>query len=148
MFAMHPYPESYSVPPTFAHPQSTSIGLADYDKLAKLLADAFGKAPPLVYGEYGIETAVSPPHAGAYTGSEPIDTVDAATQAEYYVEAMRLAACQPLVRMLLFFHVTDEARLEGLQSGVFYADDEPKPSQPDVARAAQDAANGKLKCLS
>jgi len=148
MFAMHPYPESYSVPPTFAHPQSTSIGLADYDKLSKLLADAFGKAPPLGYGEYGIETAVSPAHAGAYTGSEPIDTVDAATQAEYYVEAMRLAACQPLVRMLLFFHVTDEARLEGLQSGVFYADDEPKPSQPDVARAAQDAANGKLKCLS
>ena len=83
---------------------------------------------------------------GAYTGSEPIRPVDAATQAEDYVEAMQLATCQPLVRMLLFFHVTDESRLEGLQSGVFYADGRPKPSLDRAARAARDAADGKLKC--
>jgi hypothetical protein len=148
MFSLHPYPESYSIPPTFRHQKTDSIGMADYDKLTKLLADAFGKAPPIVYGEYGIETGVPPTHAGAYTGSEPVRTVDAATQARSYVQAMRLAACQPLVRMLLFFHVTDESRLEGLQSGVFYADGEPKPSLDRVADGALDAAEGRLKCLS
>jgi hypothetical protein len=148
LFSIHPYPESYSVPPTFAHPKSTAIGLADYDKLSHLLAAAFGKAPPLVYGEYGIETTIPPPHADAYSGSEPTETVDAATQQAYYVDAMRLTACQPLVRMLLFFHVVDEPRLEGLQSGVFYADGQPKPSLAAVARAARAAADGKLKCLS
>src|SRR6185437_10125756 len=79
MFALHPYPESYSIPPTFEHPKSTTIGLADYDKLAKLLEDAFGDLPPIVYGEYGIETTV-PASVAGYTGSEPIDPVDPATQ--------------------------------------------------------------------
>jgi hypothetical protein len=148
MFSLHPYPESYSIPPTFEHPRTTSIGIADYDKLKKLLADAFGKAPPIVYGEYGIETHITAAHEGAYTGREPVEVVDAATQARDYVEAMRLAACQPLVRMLLFFHVTDESRLEGLQSGLFYADGGPKPSVPEAASAARDAAEGRLECLS
>jgi hypothetical protein len=148
MFSLHPYPDSYSVPPTLQHPKTTTIGIADYDKLTKLLDDAFGKAPPIVYGEYGIETQVPPEHAGAYAGREPVAVVDAATQAQHYVQAIRLAACQPLVRMLLFFHVTDESRLEGLQSGLFYADGTPKPSLAQVASAARDAHEGRLECLS
>jgi hypothetical protein len=148
MFSLHPYPDAYSIPPTLAHPKTTTIGIADYDKLTKLLADALGEAPPIVYGEYGIETEIPPAHAGAYTGKEPVAVVDAATQARHYVQAIRLAACQPLVRTLLFFHVTDEPRLEGLQSGVFYADGTPKPSLAPVARAARDAAEGRLECLS
>jgi hypothetical protein len=148
MFEIHPYPESSAVPPTFAHPKSTSIGFADYDKLKKLLDDAFGKAPPIVYGEYGIETTIPPDAAQAYTGSEPASTgaVDAETQGSDYVEALRLASCQPLVRMVLFFHVADEPQLERLQTGVYYADGRPKPDRDEVARAARAAADGKLKC--
>ena len=150
MFSMHPYPEDSSIPPTFGHPKSTSIGLADYGKLTSLLGAAFGKAPPIVYGEYGIETTIPPSESQAYTGTEPPTTgaVDVATQRAYYVKAIELAACQPLVRMLLFFHVSDEARLEGLQSGLFYADGQPKPDLGAVARAARDSADGKLKCSS
>jgi hypothetical protein len=37
--------------------------------------------------------------------------------------------------MLLFFHVTDETRLEGLQSGLRYADGSPKPSVGAVRQA-------------
>jgi hypothetical protein len=148
MFSLHPYPDTYSIPPTLQHPKTTTIGIADYDKLTKLLDDAFGKAPPIMYGEYGIETEVPPAHAGAYTGREPVEVVDTATQARHYVQAIRLAACQPLVRMLLFFHVTDESRLEGLQSGLFYADGTPKPSLAQVASAARDAHEGRLECLS
>jgi hypothetical protein len=146
MFALHPYPESYSIPPSFAHPNSTSIGIADYGKLERLLADAFGKSPPIVYGEYGIETTIPPEHTAAYTGREPTQPVDVDIQAASYVEAIRLAACQPLVRMLLFFHVTDEPRLEGLQSGLYYADGQPKASLPRVARVDREASAGKLKC--
>ena len=64
MFSLHPYPENSSIPPTFAHPQSTSIGLADYDKLVALLGDAFdgtaqaGSSLPIVYGEYGLQTVI------------------------------------------------------------------------------------------
>src|SRR5919199_1247861 len=36
-FAFHPYGDNSSVGPTVAHPNSTSIGVADYDKLVGLL---------------------------------------------------------------------------------------------------------------
>ena len=43
--------------------------------------------------------------------------------------------------MLLFFHVIDETRPRGLQTGVYYADGTPKPSlAPIVAASRQDAA--------
>ena len=150
MFSLHPYPGNSSTPPDFRHPRSTSIGLADYAKLTAALAAAFGKAPPLVYGEYGIQTTIPASESGSYTGAEQKTTkpVDAATQGADYLEAMQLAACQPLVRMLLFFHVIDEQQLEGLQTGVYYADGHPKPDLGRVAAAARSAGSGKLKCRS
>ncbi|HZO97106.1 MAG TPA: hypothetical protein VFB42_07025 [Gaiellaceae bacterium] len=150
MFALHPYPESSRVPPDLEHPSSTAIGLADYGKLTDLLEEAFGYAPPLVYGEYGVQTEIPAEERGAYTGAEQPATrpVDAATQGRAYVEALRLAACQPLVRMLLLFHVSDEPRLEGLQTGVRYADGRPKPDLAEVARTARAAAKGTLECRS
>ena len=87
---------------------------------------------PLVYGEYGVETTVPADKQSAYTGQEVVNTVDDATQAQYYAQAISLAACQPNVRMLLLFHVLDEQRLQGLQSGLYYADGTPKPSLDKV----------------
>ncbi|HST17551.1 MAG TPA: hypothetical protein VLK36_07770 [Gaiellaceae bacterium] len=143
--SLHPYGESPRVPPTLAHPHVKSIGFADYDKLVTLLGQAFdgtgqpGRKLPIVYGEYGVETTIPPAKAGLYTGNEIVRTVDESTQAGYYAEAIRLAACQPTVRMLLFFHVVDESRLEGLQSGTRYADGSPKSSLGTVRSAARDA---------
>ena len=63
-FAFHPYPESSSTGPNFPHPNSTSIGLADYPKLVALLGTAFdgtaqhGSSLPILYDEFGIETTV------------------------------------------------------------------------------------------
>jgi hypothetical protein len=148
LFSIHPYPESSAIPPDFQHPHSTSIGLADYDKLVKLLDGAFGTAPPIVYGEYGVETTIPASEQSAYTGAEPASTraVSIDTQGTDYVEAMRFATCQPLVRMLLFFHVSDEPDLARLQTGMYYADDKPKPDLTDVATAAKAAETGQLKC--
>jgi hypothetical protein len=141
LFSIHVYGESPRVPPTLAHPHTTSIGIADYPKLVRLLDGAFGRKLPIVYGEYGVETAVPAEKAALYTGHEVVEPVDEATQARYYREAVALAACQPRVRMLLFFHVVDEVPLAGLQSGLYYADSTPKAS----ARAVRDAS---LTCSS
>jgi hypothetical protein len=151
MFSLHPYPESSSIPPTFRHPRTTSIGIADYGKLVRLLDAAFpGRELPVVYGEYGLETTVPPSKRSAYTGSEPVPThpIPAAVQGRRYAQAIRLAECQPRVRMLLFFHVVDEARLEGLQTGVYYSDDDPKASLAPVAAASDQAAKGGVQCPS
>jgi hypothetical protein len=141
--SVHPYGENARVPPTLAHPRTTSIGIADYGKLVDLLGRAFGgtaqpdRRLPIVYGEYGVETTIPPAKGSLYTGDEVVPQVDAGTQAREYVTAASLAACQPTVELLLLFHLQDEPDLAGWQSGVRYADGTPKPSEPAVALAAE-----------
>jgi hypothetical protein len=142
--SVHPYGESPQLPPTLAHPHTTSLGIADYRKLVSLLARAFGgtgqpgRRLPIVYGEYGVETTIPPAKASEYSEHEIVPTVTEDRQARYYATAVGLAACQPTVELLLIFHLLDEPRLPGLQSGVRYADGSPKASEPEVAQAAAD----------
>ena len=141
-FALHVYGESPRVPPTLRHPHTTSLGIADYPKLVQLLGRAFdgtaqpGSKLPVLYAEYGVETMIPSEQAAAYTGHEVITPVDPATQARYYADAIGLARRQPTVEGIYIFHVIDESRLEGLQSGVLYADGTPKQSLEAVRRAS------------
>ena len=149
-FAFHPYAESSSIPPDRPHPNSKAIGLADYDKLVKLLGDAFdgtgqeGSKLPIVYDEYGVETEIPAAKASLYEGTEPPTTgaTDEATQADYYQRALELVTCQPTVVGLLFFHSHDEPALAGWQSGVYYVDGSPKSSLEPVRAAVERTADG------
>jgi hypothetical protein len=146
-FSMHVYGETSRVPPSHVH-LGRSIGIADYDRLLALLRKALGRTTPIVYGEYGVNTKIPPRELAAYTGAEVATKhpVDAATQTRYYTQAIELAACQPLVEMLLFFHVTDEPQLERFQTGIYYANRMPKPGLDDVAATAEAAAAGTITC--
>ena len=148
ILSLHPYPPNSSVPPTVGYGDSTSIGIEDYPRLVKLLTRSFGHPLPIAYGEYGIETRIPRREQSLYNGAQPqaADAVDEARQANDYVSAIALAACQPLVRMLLFFHVTDESSLSGLQTGLFYPDEQPKSSLGPVAAFAQVAETGQARC--
>src|SRR6266566_3487923 len=133
-FSFHPYGENSSTPPTFAHVSGTSLGLADYDKLVSLLGTAFdgtaqlGSKLPIIYDEYGVDSQIPDGKRRFYTGNEPRTTkpVPETTQAQYYDQALTMAACQPTVKAMLLFHVTDEANLDRWQSGLYYADQTPK----------------------
>jgi len=146
--SIHPYGENARIPPSFEHPHTKSIGIADYPKLVGLLGQAFdgtaqrGRDLPIVYGEYGVETTIPADKSSLYTGQELVPTVSEATQARYYESAIRLAACQRTVELLLFFHVQDEPQLSGLQTGVRYADGSPKSSLPAFRRAAANDSCG------
>jgi hypothetical protein len=153
--AIHPYQDNSSVPPGFAHPNNTTIAIADYGKLVTLLGNAFdgtaqrGSTLPIVYGEFGVETIVPTVKASLYTGTEPasVKPVDAVTQGRFYREALALAFCQPTVSTFLFFHAIDEPDLDRWQSGMFYADDTPKASLIDVEDGTRDARGGVItKC--
>ena len=150
LFSIHPYPANSSIPPTARDPRSTAIGIADYPKLVRLLTRAFGRPPPIVYGEYGIQTQIPRAELSLYSGrrARSIRPVSEQRQAADYVEAIRLAACQPLVRMLVFFHVTDESELTGLQTGLYYPNGRPKRSLRRVASWARAAENGQVRCTS
>jgi hypothetical protein len=150
-FAFHPYPETSATGPGLAHPNTTAIGLADHAKLVGLLGSAFdgtaqdGSTLPVLYDEFGVETAIPVTKAAAYTGTEPATThpVDEAAQAQIYARALAVAACQPGVLGLLLFHVQDEPALSGWQSGEFYADGSPKSSLLTVRAAVRRAQQAK-----
>jgi len=148
--AFHPYPENSTIGPNFPHPNSTSIGLADYDKLVGLLGSAFdgtaqrGSTLPIIYDEFGIETLVPPEKSQLYTGTEPATTkpVDEATQANDYVQAMQMVFCQPTVLGLLLFHFQDESALAAWQSGEYFVDGTSKSSLVPVRNAARAVHRG------
>jgi hypothetical protein len=155
MLVIHPYGESSRTPPTAVHPKSTSISIADYPKLVKLLSDAFrgtaqrGASMPILYGEYGVQTEIPFDKLGAYTNLDVPSAADAVSetmQGVYYTRAIKLAYCQPTVAGLLFFHVSDEPDLDRWQSGLFYADDTPKSDLALVKTTAQAAQAGTLTC--
>jgi hypothetical protein len=149
-FAFHPYPETSSTPPTVTHPRSTTVGLADYGKLVGLLGRAFdgtsqrGSTLPVLYTEFGIESAIPPARRYIYTGVEPPTTlpVDEARQARTYRQALGLAFCQPTVRAMFLFHTVDERDLNRLQTGVYYANDRPKSSLARVRAAVREVERG------
>src|SRR3954453_2705819 len=152
-FAMHPYMRTSELPPTDTHAASTTITVGDYPKLVTLLARAFTGTPqrgpglPVYYTEFGVQTRVPAAHRHAYTDLQSpsaIDAIDPLTQARYYREALALAACQPTVKGLFVFHTFDETDLAGWQSGLYYADQKPKPSLPDFRRAAAAARAARL----
>jgi len=155
MLVIHPYGETSKTPPTALHPKSTSISIADYPKLVNLLRNAFrgtaqqGASLPILYGEYGVQTAIPFDKLGVYTNlgsSYAADAVSEARQGAYYARAIRLAYCQRTVAGLLFFLVSDEPDLDRWQSGLFYADDTPKSDLAVVKNAARAAQTGTLTC--
>ena len=149
-FVHHPYAESSLVPLDRPHPRTRTIGLADYDKLVGLLGEAFegtaqqGSDLPLLYGEIGVETAIPTAKQGRYEGVEIAPTTTEAAQAAAYRRVLELSLCQPTVVGVLFFHLRDEPRLEGWQSGVRYADGSPKSSHGAVSEEARAARTGSL----
>jgi hypothetical protein len=150
--AVHPYPENSEIAPTFAHPNTTPIGVADYAKLVGLLGKAFdgtgqpGSTLSILYAEYGVETQIPSTKASEYTGAEPatIKPVPETTQASYYRQAIAMSFCQPNVVGLLIFHAFDESALDRFQSGLYYPDLTPKSSLPTVRDAVRDARGGVL----
>jgi hypothetical protein len=149
--AIHPYGDNSSqAPGSSAHPGTTSVGLADYDKLVGLLAEAFdgtaqpGSTLPLLYDEYGVETTLPAGKAALYTGVEPDTTkpVEPTTQGRYYREAIGMAFCQPNVRGIMLFHTVDETDLNRWQSGLYYADGKAKASLGEARRAADESRRG------
>jgi hypothetical protein len=145
-FAFHPYEDNSSVAPvTGTHLNSTTIALADYPKLVASLGEAFDDyTMPIWYDEFGVESQIPASKASLYTGTEPATTkpVEPATQAQYYTQAIQLAFCQPNVQGLFLFHSVDETALSGWQSGLYYADDTPKPSLKPVAASIDQSRRG------
>jgi hypothetical protein len=153
MFAIHPYLTPSQLPPSFEHPKTTTIGIADYPKLVRLLTRAFagtaqrGETLPIVYDEFGYQSQIPPGKQSLYRhlgAAAAKDAIPEAQQATYYRQAFALAACQPTVAGLLIFHVVDERDARAWQSGVYYSNGTPKSSLAAVRDGALAAQDGTL----
>jgi len=155
--SINPFPDNSSQSPATAHPNGTSIGVADYDKLVKLLGQAFdgtaqrGSTLPIFYGEFGIESVPPAAKASQYNGTEPTTTkpVDERTQAASYRKALELSFCQPNVVGFFVFLTIDDPRLPGWQSGLYYPDKTAKTSLAPLKQAARQTRGGIIaKCAA
>ena len=149
-FASHPYGSNSSESPTVRHATSTSISIGDYDKLVRVLGQAFdgtkqlGSTIPIMYDEYGIESTIPKKKARKYKGIEPKSTkpLSPPMQGQRYREAIAVAYCQPTVRAMFLFHAFDEPGRPQWQSGLYYVDRTAKPSLAVVRKALQEARRG------
>lgn len=116
-FGHNPYPLTPSEPPTAVH-RGGFVGEADYPKLVTAL-EAFGRTPSIWYLEDGFQTTKITP----------------AQQARNVSEAIRLAACQPLVRAFFNFELVDETRAAGWHSGLIWRGGKAKPAATAFADA-------------
>jgi hypothetical protein len=154
----HAYGANSAEPPATDHPGST-IAEGDYADLMEALSEAFSGTAQAVPGacveerctfiwylEMGFQTTVIPEKLRMYTGEENVETIPPAEQGGQFGRAVELAYCQPFVRGFFNFLMWDEARLEGWQSGAFWADRTPKPSYREFQRVIGDANVGRIDC--
>ncbi len=144
--AFHPYPSTSgdSITTGYVWPNA---GMANLDRIKQAVWDAFhgtaqtpfaerGKryAKPLTFDldEVGWQVGILPALAALYSGAENGPTTDEATQAQIYGDLIKQAACDPTVRLLSFFHLTDEFDLKAWQSGLMRADGSRRPSYDSV----------------
>ena len=163
----NPYPNTSAERPGAKHPGGT-IGEGDYEKLVAVLTEAFaGTAQPVPgeglsiwYMEDGFQTRVDARIAGSYVGQEndgfalaalarrEVAGGSAVDQASQIADAVRLAYCQPYVGAFFNFLLADERTLTGWQSGLLWANWQPKPSYYRVQRAVWDVVRGNVDCAT
>ena len=113
--------------------------------------------------EDGFQTRVAPGLSRDYAGRESdqwaLDPVThegrtaaarrrADDQATQLADALRLAYCQPYVGAFFNFLLADERGLGGWQSGLLWANWQPKPSYRAFARAVADIHRGWVDCAA
>ncbi len=102
--------------------------------------------------------AAVPDYTGRETDRWAIDAVSqgrhpaagglAVDQATQLADALRLSACQPYVGAFFNFLLADETGLGGWQSGLLWANWQPKPSYRAFARASADIRRGRVDCAA
>jgi len=139
--SFHPYPNVNTDPPSRGYVWP-NVGVPNLDRMKQAFYDAFnGTGQPATFGgafritvdELGWQADTA--SSGAYNGVENVPTVDEATQARYYSEAIELLRCDPAVEAISFFHLVDEADRDRWQSGVLRADRSRRPSFDAVKSA-------------
>lgn len=143
-WSMHPYPNVNTDAPTKGM-QWPGVAMADIPREEAALYDAFDYSGPIDLDEVGWQVDTS--GLAGYNGDENVPTIDEATQADYYSQVVKMAACDPRVESVSFFHFIDESDRDRWQSGEERVDGSHRPSYDAIKQAIVDTAGGS-RCVS
>jgi hypothetical protein len=168
IFDMHFYVDPEDQDPSVQHPApSTTITIADGDKLESLLACFDGTAqprPPVWWGEGGYNTDITPSQIKrfGYIGKKSLNVkvIDEVTQGQYAYDVIQMAYCQPYSIGAAWFHLVDDPDMKhDWQSGFAYTNRKQsrssssarltfnyKQSVPAVRKALAAVSDGTMKC--
>ena len=148
-FSFHPYPERDTHPLNRGYTWPKA-GLVNLDRIKQAVWDAFNGTPQPTFAEagrslvlpsltfrldeVGWQVGVPAAHQPAYFGRETVEPGNETLQAQVYAEAVRLLACDPAVKSMLFFGLVDEPDLERWQAGLIRADWSRRPAYDAVKR--------------
>src|SRR5438105_6938934 len=148
----HPYPNPASAddPPSKGM-QWPAAGVPNLDRLEQAFWDAFNGTGQPTFAEDGASTPsvvrwvldetgwqTKTENYPGYFGAENENTVDEATQAEFYNQVVQRYQCDPRVSTLLFFHWIDESDRGRMQTGLVHADGTSKRSAFSIRTAVLD----------
>jgi hypothetical protein len=151
--AVHPYPNPNQAAdgPDVGYPSPWNYGVPNLDRVKQAVWDGFAGTAQrttvdglrLVVDETGWQTTPDAAHRRLYSGKEVTKTVAAATQGAYVQQSIdRWFACDPTVSDVYFFHLIDESDLGRFQSGLEYANGDPKASFARVQQAIAAGCTG------
>jgi len=156
----------------------TTISQGDWGKLMQALTDAFGgtgqpipgecsggSCVSIWYLETGYQTVIDDAKQALYTGTENVDTIPdyaggepsspapspdspAPDQWTQFVDAIRLAYCQPYVEAYFNFQLWDDPGLAGWQAGPLWVDRTPKDSYPALQQAIGEVTASSVDCAA
>jgi hypothetical protein len=165
LFGFHSYPRFDRDPLTrgYAWPNA---GITNLSRIKQAVWDAFhGTAQPtfaesgqtldpdgpaplrLALDEVGWQVQIPRASRRAYRGRESVRPTGEGHQARIYSQIVDIAACDPAVDSLLFFHLIDEHDLDRFQSGLVRADWTRRPSYFTVkSRIGQLTTEAGIQC--
>lgn len=141
VLSIHPYPENPEDNPLAQHPNSTTITIADYEKLRKIeqcFSDTPQPIPPVLWGEFGLN-AQDIEQKGNTRSAKANKFLSEEQQGQYYGDMIRMAYCQPGSAGFFSFLAFDDPG-NGWKSGIYKSDLTPKKSLP-AFRAAMNQVN-------
>jgi len=153
-FSWHPYGSENNEPPDTIHPNLSTIGLADYNTLLKIIDISFIRQDyPICASEYGVKALIPPDKKYLYPGVTQTSStlVSEDLQTRFYTKSLKMARCSERLLMWTLFNAVDDpdgAWTSGIWRPIVSINDslEAKPAYEPLHQTITSIKSGNFSC--